>query len=133
MEIWEKVAREEIDGRSGEQASPARTCYIDSGYVLLCLDNQRKGMLKIEHSGEYWKVKCVKGSFEYWLWRDKFHRIGGPAFNQYYRNVTLWRVHGKEIESWHQYRLQTRCSEEDLITLKLKWGSINTEHRLSRW
>lgn len=125
MEQWEKTAR--------EQAKQSRmgcgTCGIDGMFVSNCLAGERNGKIKIEHSGDHWRVAALNESFEYWLLGANFHRIGGPAFIQTYNNdVALWRIQGKEITNWHQYQQMAHCSNEEIIILNLKWGQISNNY-----
>lgn len=61
---------------------------------------------------------------EVWLNKEgKYHRVGGPALIAP-DGTTAWYVSGEYMHTWEYYQRATGCSDEELIALKLKYGSI---------
>lgn len=62
-----------------------------------------------------------------WLAFGKLHRIGGPAEISVEHRVSMigasWWIYGIPVDSWESYQAVTKCSNEDLIMLILKWGT----------
>lgn len=61
---------------------------------------------------------------ETWFKNGYFHRIGGPAFTDRVDDVEEWWIMGIEIDSYEEYQKMTKCSDEEILLLTLKWGDI---------
>lgn len=58
-----------------------------------------------------------------WYINGKLHRVDGPAVEGKYMNE--WAIQGFPVNSFKQFQLLTDCDDEQLVTLKLKYGEIN--------
>lgn len=61
---------------------------------------------------------------EEWIQHGSYHRIGGPAVigNTGKKIYWWWWVHGERMRTWKQYQKFSKCSDSDIIFLRLKWG-----------
>lgn len=82
-----------------------------------------------------------------WYWRGYISRYGGPAViepsgaSQWYISGILhrkdgpavmrpnepnsWYIYGKRAHDFKEFQKFSKCSDRDIITLKLKYGEIN--------
>lgn len=67
-------------------------------------------------------IYTVTRENEYWMSRGSYHRIGGPAM--LFDGIHIWRVHGFELMSYRHYQRRTKCTDEELVVLQLKWGHM---------
>lgn len=65
----------------------------------------------------------VGEGYEYWVLHGNVHRKDGPAFVNTVRGWGSWYVNGRSVRSWGDLQRMTGCTEEDMIMLRLKWGS----------
>lgn len=69
-------------------------------------------------------AKIEMDGSETWFKRGYFHRIGGPAVIDAFDDTEEWWIMGIEINSYRKYQRLTKCSDEEILLLKLKWGAI---------
>lgn len=64
------------------------------------------------------------GEQQWWV-NGTRHRLGGPAITRtMLPGSRSWWIHGKHIRSVQQYQLETKCADEDLALLILRYGGI---------
>ena len=61
---------------------------------------------------------------EYWLKNNQFHRTDGPARIQPAINEVSWYIHGKSYHKNKDFQRDAGLSDEDMLTLILKYGNI---------
>lgn len=69
-------------------------------------------------------AKIDKHGSETWYNKGYLHRIGGPAHINRCNDEQEWWIMGQEILNYEMYQKLTRCSDEEILLLKLKWGEI---------
>lgn len=69
-------------------------------------------------------LECDDGSEE-WFEFGILHRIGGPASIDVSNGGSAdWCYRGKYILCYKDYQFLTKCSDEDIVMFKLKYGEI---------
>lgn len=63
---------------------------------------------------------------EKWFINGKYHRVDGPADDKRSDGKVRWFVQGEQIYTYRRFQLLTGCSDEDIVTLKLKYGKIDS-------
>lgn len=70
-------------------------------------------------------IQATNGDWEYWLNHGEFHRLDGPAVIIHHGpGLTRWHVGGFQAKTWARFQMFSKCSDADLIALKLKWGNM---------
>lgn len=60
-----------------------------------------------------------------WWVNGSRHRLDGPAIeSKVSPQHSTWWVCGKNIKTYHHFQLITKCSDEEIIILRLKHGEI---------
>jgi hypothetical protein len=62
-----------------------------------------------------------------WLIRGELHREDGPAaiWHGIKGNLSAsWYLHGNVQHTFKEFQENSKCSDEDIVLLKLKWGEI---------
>lgn len=59
-----------------------------------------------------------------WLERGLLHHMNGPALLLLNQNRIEWWIAGEWIHTFPFFQLLTKCADEDIIFLKLKYGEI---------
>jgi hypothetical protein len=62
--------------------------------------------------------------YEEWRVDGQLHREDGPAVVDHHEIGHEWRFKGHQVESYEGFQILTRCSDEDILLLKLKWGKM---------
>lgn len=59
---------------------------------------------------------------ETWFKRGYLHRIGGPASTDACDGGQEWWIMGVEVHNYPKYQKITKCSDGEILILKLRWG-----------
>lgn len=64
------------------------------------------------------------GTHEEWLRHGNYHRIGGPSVIGHIGGTPYlwWYIRHVRMRNWKQYQKFSKCSDSDIIFLRLKWG-----------
>lgn len=60
---------------------------------------------------------------ESWFKRGYYHRRDGPARIDGYSGEHEWWIMGRPAETFEVFQKLSKCSNGELVMLKLKWGS----------
>lgn len=60
---------------------------------------------------------------ESWLRRGYYHRTDGPACIYGHSGKHEWWIMGQPAETFKDFQKLSKCSDEEIVMLKLKWGS----------
>lgn len=60
---------------------------------------------------------------KYWYRYNQLHRLDGPAIMRY-NNTYEWYIEGRRMYSNYQFKFYSEISEEDLLSLVLKYGDV---------
>lgn len=100
-----------IDPVSGIKEWYKVFAYKDLGRVAVL--HRLDGPARLESNGS-----------ESWFKRGYFHRMGGPATTDAFDGTEEWWIMGCVINNYKKYQKLTRCPDEEILLLKLKWGEI---------
>lgn len=70
--------------------------------------------------GAYVVNDCL--GYTWWLYDGEIHREDGPAFFDTATGEHAWFIHDEQINTFAYFQELTRCSDEDIVAFKLKWG-----------
>lgn len=62
--------------------------------------------------------------YEEWCVKSRYHRTDGPAIIDPIENIQDWYIDGVRIHNYERLQILTKCSDEHIIFLKLKWGEM---------
>lgn len=68
-------------------------------------------------------IEYDDGSQE-WHYRGKLHRTDGPAVIDAVTGEVNWCINGEYITCYEDIQFLTRCSDEDIVMFKLRWGEV---------
>lgn len=68
--------------------------------------------------------ELADGERQWWV-DGRRHRLDGPAITREAApGVSSWWIKGKRIRTWQEYQLVTKCADEEIELLILKYGQV---------